>query len=337
MIESEVSVERRGDLGRLTLERPRSINALNLAMIEVLHRTLVSWTDDAEVAAVVIDGAGERGLCAGGDIKGMYESAGGDGTYARALWRLEYRMNALIAHYPKPVFALMHGIVLGGGVGISAHASNRVITATAQVGMPEVTIGMVPDVGATWLLSHAPGELGTHLALTGVSIGAADAMLCGLADVHVPDDALPALRAAADSEFLRAEVEHRSTTPAPGELDASRSWIDECYAADSVTEILGRLDASSEPAAAKAAAVIRAKSPTALVVTLRALRAARWLTLDEALEMEFGIASRRLTHPDFAEGIRAQVVDKDRRPQWKPRELADVDPAEVDAHFTLLP
>ena len=194
MLESEVEVARRGDLGLITLQRPRSINALNLPMIEVLHRTLAEWNDDPGVAAVIIDGAGERGLCAGGDIKGMYESARGDHTYAHALWRLEYRMNAQIAHYPKPIFAFMHGIVLGGGVGVSAHASNRIVTGNARVGMPEVTIGMVPDVGATWLLSHAPGELGTHLALTGVSIGPADAILCGLADVHVPDEALAALR-----------------------------------------------------------------------------------------------------------------------------------------------
>jgi enoyl-CoA hydratase len=327
-------VSSRSDLGVITLARPRAINALNLAMIEILDRQLAAWAEDPSIAMVLIDGEGERGLCAGGDIKSMYASARADGSHARELWRVEYRMNTLIADYPKPICALMHGIVLGGGVGVSAHASLRVVTSNASVGMPEVTIGMVPDVGATWLLSHAPGELGTHLALTGISIGAADAIACGLADVHVPDSALDSLRAAPDAQSLQRAVAAAATPPAPGVLDGQREWIDACYSADSVLEILARLDTAGAPEASAAAELIRTKSPTALVVTLRALRQARELpSLHEAIEIEFRIASRRLTHPDFAEGIRAQVVDKDRNPQWHPAALADVSEAEVDAHF----
>ena len=330
----EVLVSQRSDLGVITLARPRAINALNLAMIEVLDRQLAAWADDPSVAMVLIDGEGERGLCAGGDIKSMYESALGDGSHARELWRVEYRMNALIGSYPKPICALMHGIVLGGGIGISAHASLRVVTSNARIGMPEVTIGMTPDVGGTWLLSHTPGELGTHLALTGLSIGAADAIACALADVHVPDSALDLLRASPDAASLTHSVGQAATAPAPGELDGQRAWIDACYSTDSVIEILARLDASGVPSATAAAELIRTKSPTAVVVTLRALRQARHLrSLDEALEVEYGVACGRLTHPDFVEGIRAQVIDKDRNPHWNPASLTDVSDAEVDAHF----
>ena len=331
---SDVRFERRGDLGLITLQRPQSINALTLDMVERIDDQLARWAVDPAVAMVVIDGDGERGLCAGGDIKGMYESAHGDGSHAREFWRVEYHLNGVIAAYPKPITSLMHGIVLGGGVGVSAHASLRVVTSNAGVGMPEVTIGLVPDVGATWLLSHAPGELGTHLALTGGSVGAADAILCGLADVHVPDAAIRVLREARDAPALIRLVDELSTPPSVGVLAEQRPWIDACYSADSVTEILNRLDASGILEAQTTADLIRTKSPTALAVTLRALRNARSLSsVHEALEVELFISSRCLHDHDLTEGIRAQVIDKDRRPKWDPPTLDGVREADVAAHF----
>jgi enoyl-CoA hydratase len=330
---AEVRIEQRADLGVLILQRPESINALDLAMVQVVDQQLTEWAGDPSIATVLIDGAGERGLCAGGDIKAMYESARGDGSYARELWHVEYRMNALIASFPKPVCALMHGIVLGGGVGISSHASIRIATANARIGMPEVTIGMIPDVGATWLLSRAPGELGTHLALTGLSIGPADAILCGLADLHVPDQALARLRDASNSAELQRRITELATPPAPGQLVHERDWIDRCYRADSVSDILERLDAEGGTAA-ETADLIRTKSPIAVAVTLRAVRGARQLvSVAEALEIEYRLACARLKHPDFSEGIRARVIDKDRHPHWNPAALADVREADIAAHF----
>lgn len=333
--EHQVRAARQADLGRITLTRPTAINALSGAMIDVIDAALEQWSTDPSVALAVIDGEGERGLCAGGDIKALYGSAHGDGAVARSLWRSEYRMNARIAGYPKPVLALMHGLVLGGGVGISAHASLRAVTANSQLGMPETGIGMVPDVGGTWLLGRAPAELGTHLALTGSMLGPADAIFCGLADVLIDDDQLAALRNVADAASALALIEDaRQRNDAWPVSDWS--WVSACYAADTVAEIVDRLIAHGSAQASAAAAVITGRSPTAQVVTLRALRSAAELpSLRHALDQEYRLVCQRLVDPDFAEGIRAQVIDKDRKPRWNPATLADVDPAFVDRHFAV--
>ncbi|GAA1986197.1 enoyl-CoA hydratase/isomerase family protein [Kitasatospora viridis] len=333
-----VRAERDGRVGRLRLDRPRAINALDHPMVLALHAALDAWAEDPAVAAVVLTGAGERGLCAGGDIRFFHDSAKQDGTAARAFFRDEYLLNHRIAGYPKPYVAVMDGLVLGGGVGVSAHGSVRVVTERAQVGMPETAIGFVPDVGGSWLLARAPGELGTHLALTAGRMTAADAIHCGFADHLLPTDRVAAFTAAlAELEPLDAVREF--TVPAgPSELAAERDWIDHCYAADSVEEILDRLTAADLPAAKEAAEQIRAKSPTALKTTLAALRRARRLpSLAAALEQEFRIAWAGLADPDFIEGIRAQVVDKDRNPRWSPAELAGVGEAEVARHFAPVP
>ncbi len=329
-----VRVERRADLGIITLQRPAAINALNLDMIRALDAQLVAWADDDSVEAVVIDGDGDRGLCAGGDIKAMYTAARTDGVAARELWREEYLLNARIARYRKPVHAWMHGIVLGGGVGISAHASVRVVFPNSRIGMPEVTIGMVPDVGGTWLLARAPGEIGTHFGLTGTSLGPGEAVAAGLADVEAPTAALEQLRAAGDARALTAIVAATGVPARSDALEDLRGWVDACYAGDSVLEILGRLSRSEAAPAREAAAVIREKSPTAVAVTLAALRRARELpSLEADLDMEFRVSCRRLLHPDFAEGIRARVVDKDRAPRWEPAAFEDVDVSLVMRHF----
>ncbi|ROQ93952.1 enoyl-CoA hydratase [Streptomyces sp. 2132.2] len=337
MSEEEVLVRTEGRCGRLVLNRPKALNALNHSMVLRIEEALTAWRDDPAVETVVISGAGERGLCAGGDIRAIHEDARTGGAASADFWRDEYRLNALIARYPKPYVALMDGIVMGGGVGISAHGSVRIVTERSRVAMPETGIGFVPDVGGTYLLALAPGELGTHLALTGAPVGAADALLCGLADHFVPAERLGALvEDLAAGPVHDALATHVSPAPA-GELAAHREWIDHCYAADTVEEITARLLSRGDAAAKEAAATLAAKSPTALKVTLAALRRARALgPLERVLEQEYRVSCAALSSPDLVEGIRAQVIDKDRNPRWSPARLSDVTEADTARYFAPL-
>jgi len=324
-----------GRVARIVLNRPRVINALNHAMVLRIDAALAAWRADPQVEAVVITGAGERGLCAGGDIRAVHDDASrGDGREAAAFWRDEYRLNASIASYPKPYVAVMDGIVMGGGVGVSAHSDVRVVTERSLVGMPETAIGFVPDVGGTYLLSRAPGELGTHLALTGMPVGAGDAVLCGLADHFVPSDRLTEFTAALAHETPEAAVAEFATPCPNGELAAHREWIDHCYAADSVEEIVARLRSSGITAAKQTAEIILAKSPTSLKVTLAAVRRARGLSrLEDVLAQEFRVSCAMLSSPDLVEGVRAQIIDKDRNPRWSPATLAEVSAQDVQRPF----
>ncbi len=334
-----VILRRDGRAGRITLNRPRAINALTHDMVRRVDAALTAWEHDDAVTTVVIDGAGERGLCAGGDIRLIHDDAraGGGATATRAFWRDEYRLNARIAAYPKPYVALMDGLVMGGGVGVSAHGGVRIVTERSAIAMPETGIGFAPDVGGTFLLSRAPGELGTHLALTTARLDAGDAVRAGFADHFVPRARLADFAAAlADTDPAEAVRAHATPAP-PGALTAHQEWIDRCYAADSVEEILVRLTESGVPEAKEAAEAMAAKSPTALKVTLAALRRARRLpTLGEVLDQEYRVSCASLSDPDLVEGIRAQVVDKDRRPKWSPAALADVSDAAVARHFEAL-
>lgn len=335
--DDSVLLRTEGRAGHITLNRPKAINALTRGMVLRIAEALDAWRTDASVETVVIAGAGGRGLCAGGDIRAVREAViTGRPRAAAEFWRDEYILNLAIARYPKPYVAIMDGIVMGGGVGVSAHGSVRVVTERSRVAMPETGIGFVPDVGGTYLLSRAPGELGTHLALTGTAIGAADAVLCGLADHFVPSAALPAFTAALAKDDVSAAIA-ASIEPVPAaELTGQREWIDACYAADSVEEIIDRLRHHGSPAAKQTADVILSKSPTSLKVTLAALRRARQLPgLEEVLEQEFLVSCSSLAEPDFVEGVRAQVVDKDRDPHWSPATLAEVTPAHVERFFTV--
>jgi enoyl-CoA hydratase len=323
-----------GGVGRITLDRPKAMNALTYPMVLRVDGTLEAWRTDPNVRVVLIDGAGERGLCAGGDVKMFHASALADGRGATEFFAAEYRMNALIAAYPKPVVALMSGAVLGGGVGISAHAGHRVVTDTTSIGMPEVGIGFVPDVGGTWLLGHAPGELGLYLAMTGLAVGPGDALYCGLADLYLPLHEFADLRSAPNSEALLAALEpaHAGWPPAP--LIAEGRWIDDAFAAPTAREIVRRLRRSGVPQAVDTADVIEARSPEAVELTLLAVRHARTLTaLPPALAAEFATSVASLRRPDFVEGIRAQVIDKDRNPRWTPARLDGVDVDRLAAAF----
>lgn len=334
--EADVRLTVDGHAGRITLDRPRALNSLTHAMVRRIDAALTDWERDPAVRTVALTGAGERGLCAGGDIRAIYEDARVQGGESAAFWRDEYRLNARIARFPKPYVAVMDGIVMGGGVGLSAHGSVRVVTERSRVAMPETGIGFVPDVGGTYLLARAPGELGTHLALTGGSVSGGDALLCGLADHFVPSEHLPGLLhdlAGAPAEDVVARYARQAP---PGELEAARSWIDRCYAATAVEEIIERLRADGSPGAKEAAEALEGRSPTSLKVTLAALRRARRLdSLERVLEQEYRVSCACLATPDLVEGVRAQVVDKDRRPRWSPASLAEVTGADVERFFAL--
>ena len=332
--DDEVLVERRGALGHITLNRPRAINALTHRMVKSITYALDAWEHDNAVTTVLLTGAGERGLCAGGDIVGIYHDAiaGGDATLQ--FWKDEYILNARIANYPKPFVAFMDGVVLGGGIGVSAHASVRVVTERTRFGMPEVGIGFAPDVGGTWLLTRAPGELGTHLGLTGGMGSGADAIALGFADHFVPADWLPALATALETTPADQAIATVATTAPTATLFAQQRWIDECYAGDDASAIVERLLHSKAPEARSVAAVILAKSPTGVSVTLEALRRSRnAANLEEVLNQDYRVSTTFLEGTELIEGIRAQVIDKDRNPRWSPASLDDVDRSNIDTYF----
>jgi enoyl-CoA hydratase/carnithine racemase len=335
--EPAVLVRVHDGLGHLTLNRPRSINALSHEMVRLMQQALDAWTDDPSVQAVVIDGAGERGLCAGGDIVAIYSDACAGGTASIDYWADEYRLDATIADYAKPVVALMDGIVMGGGVGISTHASHRVVEEGSTIAMPEVGIGFVPDVGGLFLLARAPGQLGLHAALTGARMGPADAIHLGLADTLVLRERRPDLLAALADGDVDDAIARLAVPPPSSPLAAERYWIDVVYDRETIEDVLVALEAYRDDAPNRARSVLTRSSPTSLKVTLRSFReAAGDPDLHRALTRDLRIAARCLTGHDFPEGIRAQVIDKDRNPRWSPATLADVSAADVDAYFAPL-
>ncbi|MFI0741181.1 enoyl-CoA hydratase/isomerase family protein [Streptomyces sp. NPDC021100] len=335
---SDVLFHTSGHAAHITLNRPKALNSLTHEMVLRIDEALTEWEHDPAVEVVVVTGEGERGLCAGGDIRAIHDDARDTGgTASAAFWRDEYRLNARIARYPKPYAAVMDGIVMGGGVGISAHGSVRIVTDRSRVALPETGIGFVPDVGSTYLLALAPGELGTHLALTGTPVDAADALLCGLADHYVPSASLRPLVEDLAELPVREALGRHVQDPPPGKLAGRRDWIDACFSADTVEDIVERLHAQDAPAATETAKTLLTKSPTALKVTLAALRRARRLgSLERVLDQEYRVSRACLRSPDLVEGIRAQVIDKDRDPRWSPATLGDVTDADVERFFTPL-
>lgn len=331
----EVLTRVEGGIGFVTLNRPKAINSLNQNMVDMLSTVLHRWERDDAIRAVVLTGAGERGLCAGGDVVAVYHSARKDGVEARRFWRDEYLLNGQIGRFGKPYVAVMDGIVMGGGVGVSAHGDTRVVTETSKVAMPEVGIGFIPDVGGVYLLSRAPGELGLHAALTGAAFSGADAIAMGFADHYVPHSELGAFTAAIAADGVESALAHYAVEPPLSELAAQREWVDECYAGDTVMDILAALRGHDAPEAHEAANLIATRSPTSLMVTLEAVRrAAKMDTLEDVLVQDYRVSSASVRSHDLVEGIRAQLVDKDRNPQWSPAELAEVTVAEVAAYFT---
>ena len=321
-------------VGFATLNRPKAINSLNQGMVDELRAVLAGWEQDTGVGAVVLSGAGERGLCAGGDVVAIYHSARADGVAARRFWHDEYLLNGQIGRFPKTYVSLMDGIVMGGGVGVGAHANTRVVTDTSKIAMPEVGIGFIPDVGGAYLLSRAPGSLGLHAALTGAPFSGADAIALGFADHFVPHDKLDTFSAAIVADGVEAALAAHAVEPPPSNLAAGRDWIDQCYSGDTVADIVAALRGHDAGPANDAANLIATRSPVALSVTLEAVRrAAKLDTLEDVLTQDYRVSCASLRSHDLVEGIRAQLVDKDRNPQWSPASLAQVSAADVDAYF----
>lgn len=330
MTDDDVDIRVEGRVGHITLDRPERLNALTPAMLTRIADALASWRDRDDVETVLLDGTGDRGFCAGGDVRMITEAGPHD---ARAFWELEYATILEIARYPKPVVAVMDGVTMGGGVGIAGHARLRVVTERSRIAMPEVRIGLAPDVGGALLLARAPGLVGLHIGLTAATMTGADAIAAGFADAFVRSRDLVEL---ADALILpgasAAEVVARvATEPPVSELLAARPWIDAAYDSGSLAEILSALRSRPEPEASDAASAIEAMSPTSLAVTLRTIELAG---LDDDLEAvlhrDLGVSTALFARPDFAEGVRAQVVEKDRSPRWSPAGVGEVDPADVE-------
>jgi enoyl-CoA hydratase len=331
--EDTVVTTRDGRVGRILLNRPRALNALNLSMIRACAAILDAWRDDPHVHAVVIEGAGDRAFCAGGDIRALRDGhLAGQLDAVRQFFAEEYALNLTIATYPKPYVALIDGLCMGGGIGLSVHGPYRVATEHAGFAMPETAIGFFPDIGATFLLPRLPGELGTYLGLTGLRVNGADAVHAGFATHFTPRARLADLSAALARDGVAALAQYDETL-ANFSLAEHRAAIDRCFSADKVGEIVNRLEATHDEWARAALTALRQVSPAALHWTLRALRRGRDLTLKQALDAEIALTGTTMSHPDFAEGVRAMVVDKDRKPAWQPARIEDVDPAVIDALF----
>lgn len=330
--------EKRGALGILTLDRPKALNALDADMCTAIDAQLASWDADPSVQVVIIQGAGEKAYCAGGDVRAMYHvgRSGGDVTEFDRMFRREYRMNYRLARMNNPVVALVDGIAMGGGLGVSVHAQYRIVTETTMMAMPEVGIGLFPDIGATWFLHQAPGFLGLWLALTGARIGAAEGLLARFGTHFVPRDDLGAVVSALEQtpDQVASILNRYKGTPPAATLDPTAwSIIDRCFGWDGIDACLDRLAAEPNPWAAAQLAAIRAGSPTSVRITYEALKRSRGETLDQVLRREFRMSQACMAGHDFFEGIRAQLIDKDRNPQWSPATLAEVDDALVERHF----
>ena len=338
--ESEVLTRVESGVGRITLNRPKALHALNRGMCEAMTAALLDWRDDAVVQSVLIDHAGERGFCAGGDIRMIAESGAGDASEARAFFAVEYRLNHLMFEYPKPITAIVDGIVMGGGVGISEPADVRVATERTTYAMPETGIGLFPDVGGGWFLPRLPGQTGVWLALTGARLKAADTVALGIHTHFVPSDRIEALKAAllAHPTEPKTVADTLASDPGPAPTTAHREAIDRLFAFDTVEAIFAALEADDSDWALAQLAVLKTKSPQSMKVTLRQLRLGATLTsFADAMAMEYRLGGRVVRSHDFQEGVRAVIVDKDNTPDWSPARLDGVTDDVVDSLFAPLP
>jgi enoyl-CoA hydratase len=337
MSQPDVVIRREGKAGIIHLNRPKALNALTLGMVRDIASALEQFAADPQIASVIVEGAGDRGLCAGGDIVGLYQSSREGGDLGPVFFREEYIVNAAIASFPKPYVAYMDGIVMGGGVGLGSHGRHRLVTEKTRLAMPETGIGFFPDVGGTWLLSRAPGEVGTFFALTAHHLGAADAIYARLADAMVPQAGWQALRAqliAADAPRVPKLIAAASQPPGEAYGATHRAAIDRLFAKDTIEEIVAGLEHDASDFAQAALTSLRDKSPTSLKVTLRLLREARASAgLEECLTREYRASLAVFASDEFREGVRAAVIDKDRKPKWSPARIEDVGEDIVARYF----
>ena len=327
-----VVARRQGRIGRLTLNRPRALNALDPDMIASIGTALDGWRDDPKIHAVVIEGEG-RAFCAGGDVRAIRTAVlDGDAATIEHFFAREYALNQDIADYPKPYIALIAGVCMGGGIGVSVHGSARVVTPAAAFAMPETAIGLFPDIGATHILPRLRGEIGMWMALTGARLDGVDAAYAGLATHLATPERLAILadELAQDGPAVLASV----CTVAPSRLEALRSQIDHCFGQDSVAAIVAALEADGSAWANEALTELRRHSPSSILWTFEIVRRGAYRTLPQCLAAELSLTRHATVHPDFAEGVRAMIVDKDRTPRWSPDTLEAVDPQSIARLFT---
>ena len=337
--EPEILFDRLGVAGIVTLNRPRALNALTHGMVVAMKAKLEEWAEDEAIRAVVVRGAGERAFCSGGDIRAVRESGLAGTSYGRDFWHDEYILNAAIKHYPKPYIALIHGVCMGGGIGVAVHGQYRLTDGSALFAMPETGIGFFPDVGGSWFLPRCPGEIGMYMGLTGARLKLTDALYVGLATHAVPMTKWPELLdvLSAGEHADKAVAQFAEPPPPDAPLAAQRKDIDRIFSGGSVEDILARLDAGTDAWSRETAATMRTRSPTSLRLVYREVRTGRTIAaFDDCMRMEYRMAVRILEGHDFYEGVRAVLIDRDNTPRWKPPTLAEVPEAAVASYFAPL-
>ncbi|RMF10043.1 MAG: enoyl-CoA hydratase/isomerase family protein [Alphaproteobacteria bacterium] len=342
MDDREIIFSVEGGIGHVLLNRPKALNALTHGMCTALHAQLDAWGADDSVEAVVIEGAGEKGFCAGGDIRAIHDSGKAGTDYWRRFFSDEYRLNAAIFHYQKPYIALIDGIVMGGGVGVSEHGTHRIATERTLYAMPETGIGLIPDVGGSYFLPRLPDHLGLYLGLTGARLKAADCIHAGVADAFIPSDRLEAFKAElrathiADVDDVDRIIEKYKTDPGEASLSQVQDEIARCFAGHTVEEIIEALDESGSEWATRTAKTLATKSPTSLKLTFRQIHEGAGLDFNDGMRMEYRVVSRIMKGNDFYEGVRAVIIDKDNAPKWQPDRLDAVTDEMVDSYFASL-
>lgn len=344
-MEAEILFEEKGGIGLITLNRPMALNALTLGMIREMDPKLQAWEQDDSIKAVVIKGAGEKAFCAGGDVRAVWEAGREGGNLTKEFFYEEYVLNRRIHTFPKPYVALLDGITMGGGVGLSVHGSHRIVSERLMFAMPETAIGLFPDVGGSWFLNKCPGESGMYLALTGARLKAADAMAVGIATEYVPSEQIEELEltlssadwSAGDAQTIIDDIVASFAQDA-GEAAIAENFgvIDRCFGRDSVEEIVAALEDDGGDFAAETLKFLSKKSPTSMKLSFKQLREGRKLSFDDCMTMEYRLSQACMAGNDFYEGIRAVLVDKDHAPKWKPERLEDVSDASIDAAFEAL-
>lgn len=335
---SDLLVDVQGGVGILTLNRPKALNALSHEMVDGIAKALTAWERDDNVRCVLIEGAGERAFCAGGDIQAIYENGPKDPIGSLEFWRDEYRLNAMIANYEKPYIALMHGFTMGGGVGVSAHGSHRIVTDNSIISMPEVGIGFLPDVGGTWLLHNAPKGVGAYYGISGARMGPDDAIYLGFADAYVPQEQFETIRerlvGGARITDLLAEI---SQKPPSGDARKNAKRIGKWFDADDFEQVMANIEADDSEFAQGALKLLKRQCPLSVKSTFYALREVqKFSKLEDSLALEFRFCAASLKGKNFYEGIRAAVIDKDRNPKWEPATLGDVTNEMVEEMFAPL-
>ena len=327
----EIAIRVRGRTGRITLTRPEALNALTYDMALAIEQAVDAWASDDTVAMVVIDAEGDRAFCSGGDIARLYQTGrAGDFAWGQTFWRDEYRLNAKLARYAKPIAAFMQGFTMGGGVGISCHSSHRVTGESTQIAMPECGIGLVPDVGGSLLLARAPDHAGAFLGLTGTRMGPADAIHAGFADVFVPEANWPALIAALEESGDPAAIAAAAATPPEGTLAGLATRTSALFSGPTLAQICEALTADASDFAQGALKKMARNAPLSMAVHVEMLARLQGAGIEQALDLEYRFTSRAMEHGDFLEGIRAQIIDKDRNPTWRHPWPGEVPRADIE-------